>query len=106
MEWKEVFKMLSDGINSGVVQPLPTTIFPATQPEEAFRYMAQGKHVGKVLLQIRQEEPQLDVMPKPERLLAVRRSLPHPDHVYLITGGLGGFGLELAQWLINRGAKK
>ncbi len=26
--------------------------------------------------------------------------------VYVITGGLGGFGLELAYWLVLRGAKK
>lgn len=24
----------------------------------------------------------------------------------MITGGLGGFGLELAQWLVERGARK
>ncbi|KAF6037822.1 FASN [Bugula neritina] len=28
-----------------------------------------------------------------------------PHKSYLITGGLGGFGLELAQWLVSRGAK-
>lgn len=30
----------------------------------------------------------------------------HPEHSYLIAGGLGGFGLQLAQWLVSRGAKK
>lgn len=30
----------------------------------------------------------------------------HEDHVYVIVGGLGGFGLELADWLIMRGARK
>lgn len=30
----------------------------------------------------------------------------HEDHVYIVVGGLGGFGLELADWLIMRGARK
>lgn len=30
----------------------------------------------------------------------------HEDHVYVVVGGLGGFGLELADWLILRGARK
>ncbi len=69
--------------------------------------MATGKHIGKVLMEIRPEEPgSTVVIPKPIKVRAVCRTLCHPQHVYLITGGLGGFGLELAQWLINRGAKK
>ena len=28
-----------------------------------------------------------------------------PACAYIITGGLGGFGLELAQWLVERGAR-
>lgn len=30
----------------------------------------------------------------------------NPDKVYIITGGLGGFGLELASWLVEKGARK
>ncbi|MBN3888579.1 MAG: SDR family NAD(P)-dependent oxidoreductase [Nostoc sp. JL31] len=29
----------------------------------------------------------------------------HPDSTYLITGGLGGLGLLIAHWLVERGAK-
>lgn len=29
-----------------------------------------------------------------------------PDKSYVITGGLGGFGLELATWLVERGARR
>ena len=68
--------------------------------------MSAGKHKGKVLVQIREEEPQPLCKPSPMRVRAVCRTLCHPEQVYLITGGLGGFGLELAQWLINRGARK
>ena len=29
----------------------------------------------------------------------------HPDGSYLITGGLGGLGLQLARWLVDKGAR-
>ena len=42
----------------------------------------------------------------PVTLTAVRKILFHPVKCYIITGGLGGFGLELADWLVRRGATK
>lgn len=30
----------------------------------------------------------------------------YEEFVYIVVGGLGGFGLELADWLIMRGARK
>ena len=36
---------------------------------------------------------------------AVLRTYFDPEKSYIITGGLGGFGLELTYWLIERGAK-
>lgn len=51
-EWEEVSLLLKKGIEEGVVQPLRTTMFERDQVEEAFRYMAQGKHIGKVVLRV------------------------------------------------------
>lgn len=51
-EWVEVSQLLREGIQEGTVQPLRTTIFQRSEVEDAFRYMAQGKHIGKVLLQV------------------------------------------------------
>lgn len=50
--WQEVSSLLKAGIREGVVQPLKRTVFPRTQVEDAFRYMAQGKHIGKVVIQV------------------------------------------------------
>lgn len=36
---------------------------------------------------------------------ALPRSYCDQNKSYIITGGLGGFGLELSQWLIDRGAR-
>ena len=41
-----------------------------------------------------------------EAINVLPRFFCHPEKSYLIVGGLGGFGLELAQWLASRGAKK
>jgi fatty acid synthase len=105
-DWLEVARLLEEGIKSGVVQPLQGNIFSHDKAEEAFRFMSAGKHIGKVLIEVRKEENQIICPPSEITVNAVCRTLCHPQHVYLITGGLGGFGLELAQWLINRGARK
>ncbi|VDP18356.1 unnamed protein product [Heligmosomoides polygyrus] len=105
-EWKNVAALLEEGIRNGVVQPLPASLFGPDKAEDAFRFMSAGKHIGKVVMEIRKEEPQRKCKPSDITVRAICRTLCHPQHVYLITGGLGGFGLELAQWLINRGARK
>lgn len=73
--------------------------------------MASGKHIGKVILCIRDEElsqngKTLLVKPKPKLVEAIPRFFCDPNKSYVIIGGLGGFGLELADWLVIRGAKK
>ncbi|XP_077358210.1 fatty acid synthase isoform X2 [Festucalex cinctus] len=104
-EWEEVSQLLQEGIAVGVVKPLKTTVFERDQVEEAFRYMAQGKHIGKVLLKVCHEETSAHTA-SPLTIPALRRTYCLASHTYIITGGLGGFGLELAQWLTEKGALK
>lgn len=63
--------------------------------------MAQGKHIGKVVIQVKPEHESSSVV----KLIAHARSMCDPKKSYVITGGLGGFGLELAHWLVERGAR-
>lgn len=51
-EWSQVSLLLMEGVRSGAVQPLPTCVFDRDDLEGAFRYMAKGRHIGKVLLQV------------------------------------------------------
>lgn len=51
-DWQEVSHLLHSGIQSGAVQPLNSSVFGKNQLEEAFRFMAQGKHIGKVLIKV------------------------------------------------------
>lgn len=102
----EVAQLVMNGIKTGAVKPLKRSIFTKDQAEEAFRFMASGKHVGKVILKIRDEENQKVVAPKKLVVKALPRTALHPLKSYVVTGGLGGFGLELAHWMVERGARK
>lgn len=68
------------------------TVFADNQVEEAFRYMAAGRHIGKVLIKVRNEKNLVDCSP-----LALARYYCLKDRSYIILGGLGGFGLELGR---------
>jgi polyketide synthase 12/myxalamid-type polyketide synthase MxaB len=77
-------------LGRGVLQALPRRVFPMSDVVGAFRYMAQARQIGKVV--VTQE-----VTPGAPEVRG--------DATYLITGGLGGLGLEVAGWLTRRGAR-
>jgi fatty acid synthase len=101
-ELELVHKLLAEGISNGMVKPITKRSFSHDDVESAFRFMAKGEHIGKVIVQIKEEDRNL---PPLEPLLCTPRFWCDPAKTYLITGGLGGFGLELADWLVQRGAK-
>jgi len=41
-------KMIADGLTNGIIKPIQAKVFRKTEIEDAFRYMASGKHMGKV----------------------------------------------------------
>ncbi|WP_424097234.1 SDR family NAD(P)-dependent oxidoreductase [Moorena producens] len=77
--------------NQGQLKALPHKVFPSTEITAAFRYLQQAKHIGKVVV----EMPETTGEPKSIK----------PEASYLITGGLGALGLEVAQWMVTQGAK-
>jgi fatty acid synthase len=105
-DWEIVSSLLTKGIKEGAVKPLNTTIFDKDDIESAFRFMAQGKHVGKVVVKVRDEEAGRVFSTAPVNIKAMARSGCDPEKTYILTGGLGGFGLELAHWLVERGATR
>lgn len=52
-DWTAVSELLSEGVKSGAVRPLKSTCFEKEDVEGAFRFMAQGKHIGKVVIKVR-----------------------------------------------------
>ncbi|KAL1485897.1 hypothetical protein MTO96_047180, partial [Rhipicephalus appendiculatus] len=98
--------LLREGIKSGVVKPLNVFPFTREQTEEAFRFIASGKHIGKVVIKMRPEESEHVTPVPPVTLEAVACPHFYGHKSYIIVGGLGGFGLELAQWMVTRGCRK
>jgi len=47
---KMLHKMITEGLENGAIKPLCYKIFERDEVEAAFRYMAAGKHIGKVRL--------------------------------------------------------
>lgn len=93
--------LISKDLELGIIRPLPSTVFQMHETEYAFRYLNSGKHIGKILIQVRENEK--TSLSLPSRV--VPQYYFDPTNVYLLVGGLGGFGLELADWLILRGAR-
>lgn len=95
-----LFKDLMKIFEEGALRPLPYRCFSATRVEEAFRYMQQARQIGKILVTF-DDLPQIT---NPEKDIQKPLELDS-EGCYLVTGGLGGFGLETAKWLAHKGAK-
>jgi myxalamid-type polyketide synthase MxaB len=76
---------------SSDLKPLPYSIFTTSQTIDAFRYMQQGKHQGKIII----TEDRCERSSSPSHTTFTG--------TYMITGGMGAIGLEVARWLITKG---
>ncbi|XP_043067726.1 fatty acid synthase isoform X1 [Drosophila bipectinata] len=94
--------MIDSDISQGIIVPLPVTVFPAHEIEQAFRHLIGGKHIGKVVIQVRDDPEDLATLP----VCAISQIYFKKSLSYIIPGGLGGFGMELADWMAIRGARK
>lgn len=75
--------------------------FKATHPTIKFPLYCRS------IPQVRSEEKSSAVSAaSPLSIPAICRTFCPASLSYIITGGLGGFGLELAHWLTERGARK
>jgi acyl transferase domain-containing protein/NADPH:quinone reductase-like Zn-dependent oxidoreductase/NAD(P)-dependent dehydrogenase (short-subunit alcohol dehydrogenase family) len=84
---RDMLRELLVDLDAGTLTPLPHRAYPIERAEDAFRYMGQGQHTGKIVL---------TQHPAPK---------PRSDASYLVTGGLGGLGLVCARWLADAGAR-
>jgi NADPH:quinone reductase-like Zn-dependent oxidoreductase/acyl carrier protein len=89
---------LMQQFESGELVPLPHKAWPVTQAADAFREMAQGRHTGKIVLSLNAQD--VPVQPDSDERLHL-----DPGATYLVTGGVRGFGLAIAEWMIERGAR-
>jgi acyl transferase domain-containing protein/acyl carrier protein len=86
-------------VRHGDFTPLPTWVFPITQVSEAFHMLAASHYLGKIVLAL-QAYQTLEVLPQ-----VAQQSLLRADRTYLISGGFGGFGQQVAAWMAAQGAR-
>ncbi|GAB1818042.1 type I polyketide synthase [Herbidospora sp. RD11066] len=79
---QELLSELKSLFEAGVLTPPPITTWDVRKAKDAFRFVSQARHIGKVVLTI----PYVD-----------------KDATVLITGGTGGLGQVLARHLLDQG---
>ncbi|NUS73391.1 MAG: SDR family NAD(P)-dependent oxidoreductase [Corynebacteriales bacterium] len=79
----------------GDLTALPYREFHPDQTRSAFRHMAGARHIGKLVVAMDEKDVLVETSPMPMSF----------DGTWLITGGLGGFGLAMADALADSGAE-
>jgi NADPH:quinone reductase-like Zn-dependent oxidoreductase/NAD(P)-dependent dehydrogenase (short-subunit alcohol dehydrogenase family)/acyl carrier protein len=85
-------------LERGVISPLASTRVPVGKVVDAFKTMAEAKHIGKLVLSY--EAQSLELVSARESSFSLR-----DDRSYLVTGGLGDLGLKVADWMVRNGAR-
>ena len=75
-------------LSEGVLEPLIHSRWPLAEAGPALGFMRAARHLGKIV-----------VTANP-----LARGRLRQDRTYLVTGGLGGIGCAVAEWLADRGA--
>ena len=73
---------------SGEIKPLVHCRWPLAEAAAAMAFMQSARHIGKIVL----------------TTSPLAGGSLRPDRTYLVTGGLGGIGCVVAQWLHDHGA--
>lgn len=95
---KKMLQELMEFFEKGTFTPLPHRVFQVGKIQHAFRHMAQAKHIGKIVVYMRDRHVAVESLPRNTITFG-------QDGTYLITGGLGGFGLTMAAWLAQKGVR-
>ena len=74
--------------SSGKLTPIVHSRWPLAEGGAALRFMRSARHLGKIVL-------------TPPALM---KGQLRQDRTYLVTGGLGGIGCAVAEWLAGQGA--
>jgi polyketide synthase 5 len=94
---RRVLETVFGQIADGVLPPPETTHYPLTDAASAIRAMGSAEHTGKLVLDIPQQGHGRAVTP-PEEVVTFRA-----DGSYVISGGMGGLGLFLAERMAAHG---
>lgn len=94
---KQAFSEVIAMFERGELTPHEITEFPISRLGEAMKFMTRAAYRGKIVVNMQNDR----VRTLPPHQATFRR-----DRTYLITGGASGFGLEIARWMVDRGARQ
>ncbi|CAH0020350.1 unnamed protein product [Clonostachys rhizophaga] len=85
--------------NKVIQHPTPLHIYSVSEVELAFRYLQSGRNIGRVLITIKPTDTVQKYIVKKSNWTFDKRA------TYLVSGGLGGIGRAILQWLACKGAR-
>ena len=94
---QEVLDTVYRAVADAELAPPDTTHYPLADAATAIRVMSGAGHIGKLVLDVPHTGESAVVLP-PEQVRVFR-----PDGAYIVTGGLGGLGLYLAERMAAAG---
>ncbi|MFE7750952.1 acyltransferase domain-containing protein [Streptomyces sp. NPDC057428] len=97
-----VLRATADLVAKGVLAPLSHHEFSAARAAEALRSTAGQQSAGEIVLAFTDD---VLPVPQPSQKPEEPAARVHPVGTYLITGGTGGIGAQVASWLVDRGAR-
>ena len=97
---RRIFREIGQLFAEEKLTPLPYRAFAYDEIGNAFRLMQNAGHIGKIV--VRPPVAGVDNV-----LRAPAKSLRFDARgVFLVAGGIGGFGLSAADWLVSKGARR
>lgn len=97
---QQLFSEVMDLFEDETLSPLPYTRFEAHEIIDAFRFMQQSKQIGKVVVTYGMGIECQNTSTKAKSLAL------SAGGTYVVTGGMRGFGLRTARWLVDKGARQ
>lgn len=88
---------ISAMLEEGKIQPLPLKTFDVSESKAAFNYLNTSKHIGKIVINL-ENKNKLEIQENASFAI-------DDNGTYLLTGGLGGLGLQFTKFLVEQGAK-
>ena len=91
---RAILERLTQRFEAGELTPLPHRVFPINRIVDALRHVNHAQRIGKVVAAVSADE-----------VARCGNAEIRANATYLVTGGLGGLGLQVARWLVAKGAR-
>ncbi|HET9875684.1 MAG TPA: SDR family NAD(P)-dependent oxidoreductase, partial [Mycobacterium sp.] len=96
--YRQLLQEILQRVVGGQLELPPVTEFGLDNAVDAFRLMASGTHIGKIVISVPAQGLLAAVAAPPAQPLV------RADGGYIVVGGMGGLGFVVARWLAAQGA--